>query len=602
MTSHVVATAGHVDHGKSTLVRALTGMEPDRWAEERRRGLTIDLGFAWTSLPNGDPVTFVDVPGHGRFMGNALAGLGAAGVVCFVVAADEGWSAQSAQHRDAVAALGIRHGVVVITKADRAPERVSGTIDQARDELARTGLRHAPVIVVSSVQLTGLDAFRAALTDVLAHVERPRTHGRVRMWVDRAFNVAGSGTVITGTLTAGTLSKGDRVHVLAPGRVPRRVTIRGIQSRGIECTEVRAVDRVALNLRGISATDVARGDVVVTPGAWHVTSSVDVRRTSGDRLTEAPRELRVHLGAASVRARVRTLGEGHARLALEHPLPISLGDQMLLHDPGSGRVFAGVQVLDPDPPALQRRGDGLRRAATLTRMQTGGGVADAVVRHGAIRMQSLRRLGHTWGDDPEGMCDGVRQIGEWLVSVPVYEDWTRRLEAAVKLFHERDPLARGLPVATARNELGALGATFLDELIVDAHVERVADVLRPAGSPDSMGHHETGVAELEHRLEGSPFAAPDAGELACLGLGPHQLAAAERLGRLLRLDAGVVVLPTTPAQAVRVLARLPQPFTTSAARHALGASRRVVIALLEHLDSLGRTRRVDDRHRVVVDE
>src|SRR3569623_3573154 len=160
MTTHVVATAGHGDHGKSTLIRALTGMEPERWEEERRRGLTIDLGFAWTTLPSSGEVAFVDVPGHGRCIRNALAGLAAVPVVCFVAAADEGWSAQSSDHRDAIAALGIDHGMIVVTKADRAPDRVAATIERAHREFAHTGLRNAPAVAVSAVQGTGMDKFK----------------------------------------------------------------------------------------------------------------------------------------------------------------------------------------------------------------------------------------------------------------------------------------------------------------------------------------------------------------------------------------------------------------------------------------------------------
>src|SRR6478735_8206219 len=185
-TPAVVATAGHVDHGKSTLVRALTGMEPDRWAEERRRGLTIDLGFAWTTLPSGRDVAFVDVPGHERFLGNMLAGLGPAPVVCFVVAADEGWRAQSSDHRDAVAALGIEHGLIVVSRIDLAPGRYPTVLAQVRDELAGTGLRNAPAVAVSATTGQGLDDLRHVLDDVLAALPAPVTTGRVRLWVDRS--------------------------------------------------------------------------------------------------------------------------------------------------------------------------------------------------------------------------------------------------------------------------------------------------------------------------------------------------------------------------------------------------------------------------------
>src|SRR5690349_15960569 len=226
----VVATAGHVDHGKSTLVRALTGMEPDRWAEERRRGLTIDLGFAWTTLPSGRDVAFVDVPGHERFLGNMLAGLGPAPAVCFVVAADEGWQAQSSDHRDAIAALGIRHGLVVISRADRAPDRAAEVLEQARAELADTGLADAPAVIVSAVDGTGLTELRGTLDDLLARVPAPPATARLRLWVDRSFTITGAGTVVTGTLAAGTLARGDRLQLLGPASA-RPVVVRGLESR-----------------------------------------------------------------------------------------------------------------------------------------------------------------------------------------------------------------------------------------------------------------------------------------------------------------------------------------------------------------------------------
>ncbi|MBX7557860.1 50S ribosome-binding GTPase, partial [Streptomyces sp. tea 10] len=227
---YVVATAGHVDHGKSTLVRALTGIEPDRWDEEKQRGLTIDLGFAWTELPSGRHVAFVDVPGHERFLGNMLAGVGPAPVVCFVVAADEGWQVQSRDHRDAVAALGIEHGMIVVTKAERAPERVADVVARARAELVGTGLADAPAVAVSAREGTGLDEFRDTLDAVLSRVPAPDPDARIRLWIDRAFTISGAGTVITGTLTAGTLHTGDRLTLR--GRAgEQEVTVRSVQSQ-----------------------------------------------------------------------------------------------------------------------------------------------------------------------------------------------------------------------------------------------------------------------------------------------------------------------------------------------------------------------------------
>jgi selenocysteine-specific elongation factor len=597
MTTHVVATAGHVDHGKSTLVRALTGMEPDRWAEERRRGLTIDLGFAWTTLPSGRDVAFVDVPGHERFLANMLAGLGPAPVVCFVVAADEGWSAQSSDHRDAVAAFGIRHGLIVVTRADRAPDRVEETIGQARAELAATGLREAPVVAVSAAQGTGMDQLRSALDDVLAGLPTPDAGGRLRVWVDRCFTVTGAGTVITGTLAAGTLAKGDRLHVVGHGQRPWEVTVRGLESRGQPHDTLRPVNRAAVNLRGASAGEVRRGQALVTPDAWPSADTLDGRRTGGVSFDDAPAQLTVHVGTVAVPARLRVFDADHARLTLDWPLPLAVGDQLLLRDPGGRRVLGGVHVLDPDPPQLHRRGDGTRRGTALAAMPPEGDVLAKVAREGAVEEEHLRRLGLLAADAvPPGE---VRVIGGWWVHTPTYDGWRRRLRALVEGEYERDQLTTGLSQGAARAALGSPGARFLDQLVPDADLEQYGGHVRLPSAPDDLGPAEAAVAELEARLVAAPFTAPEADELAALGLGVRELAAAERRGRVLRLRDGVVLLPPAPALAMRTLAQLPQPFTTSQARQALGTSRRVAIPLLEYLDGRGWTRRIDHGHREV---
>ncbi|HLS32282.1 MAG TPA: selenocysteine-specific translation elongation factor, partial [Brevibacterium sp.] len=371
--SFVVATAGHVDHGKSTLVRALTGIEPDRWDEERRRGLTIDLGFAWTRLPSGREVSFVDVPGHERFLGNMLAGVGPAPIVLVVVAADEGWMPQSDDHRDAIAALGIERGLLVVTRADLAPDSVAEVSARSRAELAGTGLAGAEALAVSGTTGEGLDALREALDRVLAQAPVPDPGARVRMWIDRAFSIAGAGTVVTGTLGAGTLRPEDSL-VLSGEQAHERVTIRGLQSHDTAVESVGPVTRAAVNLRGIGADDLGRGDVLLTPGAWSLTGTVDVRRSTGADFEDAPRELAVHVGTAAVQARLRPLGAEHARLTLSRSLPLTVGDRMLLRSTGSRAVRAGVQVLDIDPPALVRRGDGRRRTETLAGMSADGDV------------------------------------------------------------------------------------------------------------------------------------------------------------------------------------------------------------------------------------
>ncbi|MDQ0259832.1 selenocysteine-specific translation elongation factor [Sinomonas atrocyanea] len=596
---HVVATAGHVDSGKSTLVRALTGMEPDRWEEERRRGLTIDLGYAWTTLPSGQEVAFVDVPGHERFLGNMLAGIGPAPVVCFVVAADEGWQAQSDDHRDAVAALGIEHGVVVLSRADRASgQQVRDVLARTRSELAGTGLREAPAVAVSAVEGSGLDELKAALDGVLAGVPSPVTTGRVRLWVDRSFTITGSGTVVTGTLGAGTLAQGDRLQLLGHAG-PRDVTVRGLQSRDTVYTSVGPVSRVALNLRDVSAADVRRGDALVTPEAWPTTGVLGIRRTTGVACTDMPEQLMVHVGTASVPARLRPFGPDHARLVLSRPAPLVLGDRLVLRDPGSRSVLGGALVLDADPPPLQRRGDGAQWAQRLAAMDPAGDVLAEVAARGAVEVQHLHRLG-LLSEHGAQAPSGVRVLGDWWVHAPVIDAWQQRLRAAVEALHERDPLAPGLSMGAARDLLALPDERLLAPLVRGAGLEQDGGHLRLPGSGDDLGPIGPAVAELERRLTAHAFRAPEADELAALGLGARELAAAERAGRVLRLRDGVVLLPTAPALAMRTLARLEQPFTTSQAREALGTTRRIAVPLLEHLDSRGWTRRLDAGHRSVV--
>ena len=598
MTTHVVATAGHVDHGKSTLVRALTGMEPDRWDEERRRGLTIDLGFAWTTLPSGREVAFVDVPGHGRFIRNALAGLAAVPVVCFVVAADEGWSAQSSDHRDAIAALGIRHGLIVVTKADRAPDLVTATIERARSEFAHTGLRDAPAVAVSAVQGTGLDGFKQALDDVLAGMPPPDASDRLRLWIDRSFTVSGAGTVATGTLVAGKLTKGDRLMVVGDGREPREVVIRALESRDSHSDILHPMNRAAVNLRGVSTEDVRRGQALIAPGAWLMTTVVDVRRIGGAALDEVPAQLTVHVGTAAVPARLRGFDAEHARITLDWPLPLIVGDRLLLRDPARHRVLGGVGVLDPDPPALLRRGEGARRRVILAAMPPEGDVLTKVASRGAVEVDNLRRIGLV-GSNAVPPSE-VREFGGWWVHLPTYEGWKRQLRALVENDAQRDQLTPGVSQGAVRDALGGPAAHFIDQLVTDAGLEQHNGYVRLPQARIELGRAEAGVAKLEARLLTNPFLAPLAGDLASLGLGVRELAAAERARRVLRLQGGVVLLPSAPTLAVQALAQLPQPFTTSQARQALSTSRRVAIPLLEYLDGRGWTRRIDDEHREVV--
>ncbi|MCG7432918.1 selenocysteine-specific translation elongation factor [Kocuria indica] len=593
---YVVATAGHVDHGKSTLVRALTGIEPDRWDEEKRRGLTIDLGFAWTELPSGRHVAFVDVPGHERFLGNMLAGVGPAPVVCFVVAADEGWQAQSRDHRDAVAALGIEYGMIVVTKADRAPERVADVVARARAELAHTGLTDAPAVAVSAREGTGLDEFRDTLDAVLSRVPGPDPDARIRLWIDRAFTISGAGTVITGTLTAGTLHTGDRL--ILRGRAGKQeVTVRSIQSQNDSVARIGPTHRVAVNLRGTSKDAIHRGDVLVTPDAWPSAGVIEVRRERGAPFDELPAEIVVHAGTAGVGARLRPLDADHARLQLDHEMTLVPGDRLVLRSPGAQVAVGGARVLDVDPPTLDRRGAAAREAARLAGIADHGDPVAETVKYGAVSTERLRLLGFAADETPSG--DVVVADG-WWIHVPRLTEWATQLRAAVEAAHERDPLAPGLPRGAARTALGEPGGRLLDMLVARAQLTEQDGYITVPGRGGGLGAAEAAITALEKRLRADPFAAPEAYELQELRLGPRELAAAQRLGRVLRLPGDVVLLPTAPALAMRELAHLPQPFTTSQARQAWRTTRRVAVPLLEHLDAKGWTRREDGSNRSIV--
>ena len=587
---HVVATAGHVDHGKSTLVRALTGMEPDRWAEERRRGMTIDLGYAWTGLPSGAQVAFVDVPGHQRFIGNMLAGLGPAPAVLMVVAADEGWRRQSAEHLAAVDALGIRQGLLAVTRSDLADPRPA--LAEAQDHISRSSLGAVESVVVSGATGRGLADLRNALDRLVGQLPPPVIDGRVRLWIDRVFTIRGSGTVVTGTLGAGSLTAGEELELDG-----RRLRVRGLHRLGEAVERVDAVARVAVNLRSVAVDDISRGDVLATPGGWRPTRFADVRLTTA--ATDLPAELVLHIGSAAVPVRLRPLGGLTARLTTARPLPLQLGDRAVLRDPGQQVVAAGVLVLDADPPALSRRGSAARRAQVLLAATGRPDVTAEVTRRGAVQRVDLETLG-ILSRDVIPDVSAVREVEGWLVAEPRWRSWSAALVEAVDAHARAHPLEPRMPLEAARRSVDVPDARVIPELARDSGLQVGAGRVSRPGVRARLGAAETGIAELEARLAVEPFAAPERGELVARGLGARELAAAVAAGRLLRLGDEVVLLPSGPARAMRVLAGLSQPFSVSDARQALGTTRRVAVPLLEHLDARGWTVRDDTSRRRVV--
>jgi selenocysteine-specific elongation factor len=557
----VVATAGHVDHGKSTLVERLTGMWPDRLVEEKRRGLTIDLGFAWTNI-DGRRVAFVDVPGHERFVANMLAGVGPVPAVMFVVAATEGWMPQSDEHLAALQALGVRDVLVVISKADLA---------DPSDAVAQTRRRLPKAPIVSG---TDLDAVRAEIVALVSRLPEPDRDADVRLWIDRSFTIRGAGTVVTGTLAAGTIRVGDELE-----HDGRRVTVRRLQSLEQDHAFVAAVARVAVNLRGVDRRHLGRGDTVRTPGAWLDTAEIDValRRAGG-----LHRELVLHIGSAAVPVHVRPLGDAAARLRLMRPLPLRIGDIGLLRDPGEHRIAAGIEVLDVRPPALSRRGAARERAEELA---TGHAAPPVCARADEVRAMGFPSTG--------------QRVGDWVVDPRWWSERRRQLMTVLTEWSAGHEIAAGMPTETLRRKLALPAAELVAELlegtgleIVDGRVRRPGATLPP--------HVDKAVRTVEEWLATEPFRAPEADELAELDLGPKELAAAIRNGRLTKIADGVVLGPDAFDKAATTLKTLPQPFTVAEAKRALDTTRRVAVPLLEELDRRRVTRRAEDGTRKVV--
>jgi selenocysteine-specific elongation factor len=569
---HVVATAGHVDHGKSTLVRALTGQDPDRLEEERRRGLSIELGYCWTRLdPVGD-VAFVDVPGHERFLSTTLAGLGPVPVALLVVAADDPWMPQAAEHLAALDALGVAHGIGVVTRSDLADPGPAAA--RVRSELDRTSLAGAAVVVVSGRTGAGLDELRTTLGTVLGAMPLPDADADVRLWVDRVFHVRGAGTVVTGTLPAGTVRVGDQ---LAFG--DERVRVRGLESLGRPLAEVTGVARVAVRL-GSRPERLSRGAVLVTPDAFLAVAEVDVRLRGPGQLPERPM---LHVGAAQQSVHARPLGDDHARLRLDPPLPLRHGDRMALRDPGS-RSQWGAEVVDAAPPGLSRRGAARARAGELG--LRGAGLSAELAARGAVRRSLVRRLGVPTGPLP----DGARSVGDWLVSADRWRTWYDALVAAACQAED------GLSPTAAARRLDLPDPELATSLVAPPLRLVAGRIVLDTGLSAPL---RDAVEALRAELAGRPFEAPGADRLAELGLDRATLARLGRSGDLLVLADGVALLPDADVEATRRLAGLAQPFTTSEARQALGTSRRVALPLLAHLDRTGRTVRLaDDRRRL----
>ncbi len=609
---HVVATAGHVDHGKSTLILRLTGMDPDRWDEEKRRGLTIDLGFAWTPLPSGREVGFVDVPGHERFIRNMLAGVGPVRLVLFVVAADEGWKPQSEEHLQILDALGVDGAVVALTKRDLVDgERAAATSAQVRERLSGTRLERAPIVEVSAHTGHGLDDLRDALDWMIADAPPAATNRRPRLFVDRVFTIRGAGTVVTGTLTGGPLDVGQEAELLPAAH---RARIRGLQSHKRSLRRATPVSRVAVNLASLDRSGSERGDILALPGQWQATQrfegSLRAVRGLAHALT-ARGAYKVYAGSAERDARIRLYGvdelrpgtEAFVRVTLARPLVIDAGDGFVLREAGRRETVAGGSVLDAFPPERPGPDPGTRLRARV------GASRDElalrlVLDRGAMRARDVGVM--SGGSAEAAVRAGAVDLGGWVASTEFVARLADLLVERVRRHHERHPLQPGLDVGEARAALvEAGGARGFDASLADAIIDRVVATrsLERHGSalclPGRTGPGE-GREEAQALIRAIRDAEPTPPSITELVAAGHPLELIRALcseGRLVRVSPDLAVTPDLIAEAERILrsaGAAGQVVTVSSFREALGTSRKYALPLLEHFDQRGLTRRQGD--------
>jgi selenocysteine-specific elongation factor len=598
---HVMATAGHVDHGKSSLILRLTGIDPDRWVEEKRRGLTIDLGFAWCTLPSGREIGFVDVPGHERFVRNMLAGVGPVRLVLFVVAADEGWKPQSEEHLAIVDVLGADGGVVALTKCDLVDEEAVGlAIENVRDRLRGTVLWDAPIVPCSSQTGEGLDGLVEALDAMVGSAADPAQDERRRLFVDRIFTATGAGTIVTGTLTGGRLAVGQEVELFPAGGTGR---IRGLQTHKRSIQVARPVSRVAANLVGVDREELGRGDVLGLPGEWRPTRMFEVRirpvRSLAHPLT-ARGAYKVYAGSAERGARIRLYGTGEltdpegcfGRIRVSDPLVLDVHDRFVVRDAGRRETVAGGVVLDVDPPIRPGPAAPLRLGAR--ELASRDDLPPLLVSEGgAIRASDVIIL---TGTRPSAI-DGAERTGAWWVAKAVVDQVSVALEAQLAAFHEDHPLDEGLELARARvivvrslEEAGAPGEASLADAILSAlsesgRVVREGSTVRLASHTASLAGREDEAGRLVRAVADAEPTPPTVPELAAAGFAPEVIDAVTRAGTLIRLSRDLVMTPGLVARAEALVRGSGKDgITVSAFREALGTSRKYALPLLEHLD------------------
>jgi selenocysteine-specific elongation factor len=610
----VIGTAGHVDHGKSTLIEALTGIDPDRLREEKARGMTIELGFAWVTLPGGREVSIVDVPGHERFIKTMLMGAGGVDLALLIVAADEGVMPQTREHLAILDLLGIERGIVALTKSDLVEQDWIElmTLDIEETLIGRS-LQGSPVLPVSAITGDGLEELLKTIDTALDEMPDKRDLGRPRLPVDRSFTISGFGTVVTGTLVDGTLRVGQEVELLPEGL---KVRIRGLQTHQTAEEVAFPGTRVAVNLGGVSHDEVSRGDVLTTPSWLAAGDAIDV---SLRLIPDAPRSIKhnatvtFHAGAAETPARIRLLAVDEmspgdtswAQIKLQDPMPVVKDDPFVIRD--SNYTLGGGVVVEAQAQRHRRK-----HQPTLDRLETLRQGSEADILHSAlasVEPATAKALATAANLADEAIGEQLKELVEDGLAVPLGDGqnqvfyssngWAQvaaTATSAVSGFHGSFPLRQGMPREELRSRLKMRAAVFnlvIDQLVTDSSISDYGSTVRIPGHAPELDNAQKQIADgYLKQLAENPYSPP-----TDRPIDPELIAALAEQGEVVRVSEDVVFLKSAYDQmldGVRKQAAESGQITITDVREMFGTSRKYTLALLEHLDRQQITRRVGD--------
>ena len=615
---YVIGTAGHVDHGKSTLVKAMTDIDPDRFPEEKAREMTIDLGFAWMTLPSGRDVSIVDVPGHERFIKNMLAGVGAIDLALLIVAADESVMPQTREHLAILDILQITRGLVVITKTDLVDEELIELVKaEVEDTLQGTSFEGCPMIGVSAYTGEGINDLKSNIDIILDETDVRKDLGRPRLPIDRCFTISGFGTVVTGTLIDGTLTVGQEIELAGSGQ---RARVRGLQSHK---TKVDATDpgvRLAVNLSGLSKNEVERGEILTIPGWLKPTRRLDARLRM---VKNAPHPLKhnqgvtFHLFTSEASARIRLLDanglvagqEGWVQILLEEPLPVVKGDFFVIRS--SEDTLGGGQIVDPNPRRRYRRFDDdvVERMMTLDQGSGEDIIISVAEQWGPCDLTALSQRSNLSREDVSYRVAELTEDGH-LISLGDFSNdgdavvysaqgWAvirSKITSALQLYHTQYPLRQGVPTQEIRSRLDLSQPVYQRALVKLVEEGVVVDERQSLRLPD----HEISLtpkmdqeaSEYLDSLRKNPYSPPSDQKI-----NPELLGVLVDQDKVVRVGDGVIFDAVAYREMTgRIVQHLKDHgnITVAEARTMFNTSRKYILPLLEHMDQQQITRRTGD--------